>query len=232
MSLRTPHVANAIVLLAYSALAACAAPPPPAPAPPPAVKQEAPPAPPPAPEPPPITSAEAPPPSAPESTAPKSSGRPPLLKVDPEEISDTFGSSPPAKLELGEQEKAILRIPENAFSNGVNVTFKIDKKGKSGGAQVGRIYRITPVVPPAATPSKVPTAGPAFELALPAGNKKEANLAIGEIVTDDKGKEKLVWTVVAPTKIEDATGTAHFELPWLSDAYLHVTTKPVSAPKP
>jgi hypothetical protein len=152
-----------------------------------------------------------------------------VLKMAAEEIVDTFGVSP-AKLELGEQEKATLKIPENALTVGVNITFKLDKKGKSGGAQVGKIYRITPVIPPAGEPSKVQTAGPPFELALPAGNKKEANLAFGEVVIDDKGKEKIVWTVLAPLKIDDATATAYFELPSLSDAFLHITTRPVTPP--
>jgi len=65
---------------------------------------------------------------------------------------------------------------------------------------------------------------------MPAGDKKDANLAIGEISTDDKGKPKIVWTVVAPVKIDDTTAAARFEIKALSDAYLHVTTKAVTAP--
>jgi hypothetical protein len=65
---------------------------------------------------------------------------------------------------------------------------------------------------------------------MPAGDKKDANLAIGEISTDDKGKPKIVWTVVAPVKIDDTTASARFELKTLSDAYLHITTKAVTAP--
>lgn len=228
MSSRPRPLANAVLAIGFAALAACAPPPPPAPPP---AKQEAPPpsVPPSVAESPPPASAAAPPPEPESTAAPKSRGGIPVLKMDSEEIVDTFGSAP-AKLELGEQEKAILRIPENALTGGVNITFKIEKKGKAGGGLVGKIYRITPVIPPAGEPTKVDTAGAPFDLALPAGNKKDANLAIGVIATDDKGKEKIVWTVIAPLKIDDATATAHFEIPSLSDAFLHVTTRAVTPP--
>ena len=65
----------------------------------------------------------------------------------------------------------------------------------------------------------------------PARNKKDANLAIGKIVTDDKGREKIEWTIVAPVKIDDVAGTAHFELKSLPNAFLHVTTKAPTEPK-
>jgi hypothetical protein len=159
------------------------------------------------------------------------SGRIPVLKSDPQEITDTFGT-PPAKLEIGEGPRATLKIPEDALSTGVNLTFKIDAKGKANGAPVGKVYRITAIIPPAATPSKIDSSGPSFELALPAGDKKNANLAIGEITTDDKGKQKIVWTVIAPVKIDDATATAHFELKSLPDGYFHVTTKAATPPAP
>jgi len=181
----------------------------------------------------PTAAVEAPAPSAEADagTAPKpKSGRPPILKSDPVEITDTFGSTPAAKLEIGDKEIALLRIPEQALDHATNVTFKLEPKGKSSGAPVGKIYRITMIVPPSGTPAKITTSGEPFELRLPAGNKKDANLAIGEIVTDDKGKEKIVWSVIAPTKIDDATSTAFFELTTLSDNYLHVTAKPVSGP--
>jgi hypothetical protein len=158
----------------------------------------------------------------------QSSGRPPVLKSDPEEVTDTFGSSPGAKIEIGEKEIAIFRIPENALTRGVNITFKLDNKGKTAGGQVGKIYRVTAIIPPASGPTNIDSAGPPFELALPAGSKKDANLAIGTFVTDDKGREKISWRIIAPVKIDDATGTAHFELPSISDAYLHITTKPPS----
>lgn len=157
------------------------------------------------------------------------SGRPPILKSDASEITDTFGSTPAARLEIGDQELASLRIPENALDRGTNVTFKLDPKGKNGGALVGKVFRITMIVPPSGTPTKITSGSEPFELRLPAGNKKDANLAIGEITVDDKGKEKVVWTVQAPTKIDDATATAYFEVPALGDQWLHITTKPAPA---
>jgi hypothetical protein len=164
--------------------------------------------------------ASAPPPSN------QGSGRPPVLKMDPEEITDSFGVSPGAKLELGSDEvKAIFKIPENAFSSGVNVTFKIDKKGKSTGVPVGKIYRLTAVIPPAGEAVRVPTAGPPFELQLPAGAQKNANLAIGDI-----GEGKITWRIVAPLKIDDVAGIAYFELQDIADYYLHITAKGVTTP--
>jgi hypothetical protein len=152
--------------------------------------------------------------------------RPPVLKMDLTEVSDTFGVSPGAKLEVGpEGDKAVFRIPENAFTTGVNVTFKIDPKAKAGGGQVGKIYKLTSMVPPSGTPEKVATAGRPFLLQLPAGNKKDANLAVGEV-----GPAKINWRVIAPVKIDDATNTATFELTEIGDLYVHVTTRPVTAP--
>lgn len=173
--------------------------------------------------------ASKPPKAAPE--MPKSSGQTPVLKSDPQEITDSFGS-PPAKLELGETERVTLKIPENAFTSAVNLTFKIDKKGKSNGPPIGKIYRLTPVIPPEGEPARVDSAVGAFELTMPAGDRKDANLALGEVTTDENGKQKITWTVVAPVKIDDATATARFELKTLSDAYLHITTKAVTAPAP
>jgi hypothetical protein len=170
----------------------------------------------------PTASASAAPTAAPD---PNADSRPPVLKMDPTEITDTFGVSPGAKLELGpEGEKAILRIPENAFSTGVNVTFKLDPKAKAAGGLVGKIYHLTSMVPPSGTPEKVATAGRPFQLQLPAGNKKDANLAIGEA-----GGAKINWKIIAPLKIDDVSGTAFFELTELGDLYLHVTTRPVTA---
>lgn len=162
-----------------------------------------------------------PPPSGPQDS------RPPVLKTDAEEIQDTFGVSPGAKLELGDDSgRAILRIYENSFSSGVNVTFKIDTKAKSAGQQQGKIYRVTAVIPPSGTPEKVTSVTHPFELKLPAGAKKDANLAVGEI-----GNGKVTWRVIAPEKIDDATGVATFYLPDLFDYYLHITTRAVTEPK-
>ncbi len=172
------------------------------------------------PEPPPTASASAakPPPPKP------SSGRPAVIKSDANEVTDTFGSSPGAKIEIGGA--AIFKIPEGALRQGTNITFKIDTKGKSGGAQVGKIYHVIPAIPPSSTPVAVDSEGPPFEIALPAGAKKDANLAIGVIQTDDKGREKIVWRIIAPKRIDDASNTAFFELMKLEDAFLHITTKP------
>jgi hypothetical protein len=218
------------VLLGSLAFAACGAEPtPPAQPPPPPPKAEPPPEPEPAEEP--DAGAKAAPTAEPE-TPKSSSGRTPLWKSDPEEITDTFGSSPAAKLELGDDTaRATLRIPEDALHSGVNLTFKIDKKGKALGTAIGKIYRISCVIPPSVSTTKIESAGPAFQLSLPAGDKKDANLAIGEIVTDDGGKPKIQWSIIAPVKIDDATGIAHFELKSLPDAFLHITTKAPTEPK-
>lgn len=160
------------------------------------------------------------------------SGRPPILKMDPAEITDTFGSTPAAKLEIGDKEPAIFRIPENALTRATNVTFKLDSKGKNGGGLVGKVYRVTFIVPPAGDPVAITSESEPFELRLPAGNKKDANLAVGEITTDDKGREKVVWTVSAPKKIDDAASAAFFDVATLRDAWIHITTKPPAGPPP
>jgi hypothetical protein len=149
-----------------------------------------------------------------------------VLKSDAKEITDTFGS-PPAKLELGDKEIATLRLPEGALSKGTVITFKIDPRGKTTGGQIGKIYSLQAVVPPSTSPDQVPTSGPPFELELPAGSKKDANLAIG--IEDDKGKIK--WTIVAPKRIDDARNMAVFQLDTLPSAFLHVTSKPPTAAK-
>jgi hypothetical protein len=146
--------------------------------------------------------------------------------MDPTEISDTFGVSPGAKLELGnDPEKAVMRIPEGAFATGVNVTFKLDPKGKTTGILIGKVYHLTSVIPPSGTPERIVTAAGPFKLELPAGNKKEANLALGEI-----SGGRVTWKVIAPTRIDDVAGIAYFEISELFDHYLHVTTKAVTAP--
>jgi hypothetical protein len=70
----------------------------------------------------------------------------------------------------------------------------------------------------------VSVGGP-FELQLPAGNKKDANLALGEI-----GGGRVTWKVIAPKKIDDVAGIAYFEITELNDHYVHVTTKAVTEP--
>jgi hypothetical protein len=203
-------------------LAACGGEPAPAPPPQPTVTPSAAPAPPePAASAAPTASATASAaPAAPKS--PASSGRPAVLQSDPSEISGTFGSSPPSKLELGDKDIATLKIPEGALRTGTLITFKIDKAGKASGGLVGKVYHILALVPPASTGESFDSDGPPFVLELPAGGKKDANLATG--VEDDKGKIK--WTIVAPTRIDDARNVAIFELHTLPSGWLHVTTKP------
>ena len=158
--------------------------------------------------------------------APKpSSGRPAVMMSDSAELSGTFGSSPGAKLELGDKDKMTLKIPENALGKGTIITFKIDAKGKANGAPLGKILHLTVFVPPTTEPATVTTEGPPFELQMPAGNKKDANLAIGAITVDDKGREKITWKVYSPKRIDDAAGIAYFELPTLTESFIHVTTK-------
>lgn len=158
--------------------------------------------------------------------APKqSSGRTAVLMSDAVELNGTFGSGQGAKLELGDKEKMTLKIPENAFGKGTVLNFKIDSKGKAGGGLIGKILHLNVSVPPETTPATVTTEGEPFELQMPAGTKKDANLAIGTITVDDKGREKITWKVIAPKRIDDAIGVAYFDLPTLSESFLHVTTK-------
>ncbi len=158
--------------------------------------------------------------------APKpSSGRPAVLMSDSAELTGTFGSSPGAKLELGDKDKATLKIPENALAKGTVITFKIDAKGKANGAPIGKILHLIPVVPPAQEPATITSEGPPFELQMPAGSKKDANLAVGAISVDDKGREKITWKVYAPKRIDDVAGIAYFELPTITESFIHVTTK-------
>lgn len=161
---------------------------------------------------------EAPPP-------PPSSGRVAVIKSDEKSITDTFGSAP-AKLELGEADKAVLRIPENALDRAYNITFAIEPKGKSHGASAGKIYRTRAQVGGSISYSTATSSGPPFLLELPAVRIKTPNLAVGEITSDDKGREKVTWTIIAPKRVDEELGVAYFELPALADAYLHVTTRP------
>lgn len=151
-----------------------------------------------------------------------------VLKTDAAEISDTFGTSPGAKLVLGSgSDQAVLKVPEGALHQGMNITFKFDSRGKSGGGQLGKICRIEPVVPPSTTPEAAESAGPPFEVELPVGGRKGVNLAIG--VDNDKGKVK--WMIVAPKQIYDSGKIAMFELSTLPAGWIHLTTKPVTSPE-
>jgi len=150
-----------------------------------------------------------------------------MVKSDPSEITDTFSTNQPAKLELGDKDMAVLRIPSGSLGRATNITFKLEPRGKSQPPVVGKIYKLFSVYAPSTTPEpQVETNnGEPFVLELPAGAKKDANLAIG--VEDEKGKVK--WTVVAPKRIDDVRNVAVFELNALPSALLHITTKAPTA---
>jgi hypothetical protein len=164
--------------------------------------------------------------AAPTSDKPVPSGRPPVSYSNAEKITETFGATPAAKLELG-KEGVILRIPEFALSDGVLLTFMIDKKAKKAKGGAGGIYHLFAQMPPSEDFRTVTTKGPKFELKLPSAKVASPNLAIGEIKKDDKGKETIEWKVLAPTKKDDTSAT--FELDGFTNAYLQVTSEAPSS---
>ena len=175
-------------------------------------------------EPEPIASAEAPAPSASQGpSTPKPSGRPGVSFSNPEKITNTFGASPTAKLELG-TEGASMKIPENALSEGgvILITFMIDKKAKKAKGGAGVVYRLQGQIPPAESFSTITTKGPMFVLRLPTAKVGTPNLAMGETTTDAKGKETLTWKVIAPVKTEE--GFATYELSAFTNAMLQITS--------
>lgn len=204
---------------ALAALAACGAPPPPPP-PPPVAAPEPPPPPPPAPEP---TAEEPAPPPEPESTTPKPSGRPPVVVMGAEKVADTFGATPSAKLELG-NEGANFRIPEYALGDGVLITFSLDKKGKKTKGAAGQIYRLMAQQPPSEEARTITTKGGPFTLRLPDAKLSPANLAIGEPKKDDKGRDTVEWKIIAPKSTEP--GFVIFEINEFTNPYMHVTSEP------
>lgn len=171
----------------------------------------------------PTAEASAEPTAAPSSTSstPPPSGRPGVSFAGAEKITNTFGASPSAKLELG-SEGATLRIPEYALNDGVLITFMIDKKIKKGpkGGQ-GAVYRLQGQNPPSEAYATIVSRGPAFVLRLPT-KIASPNLAIGETVVDEKGKETTTWKVVAPTKKDD--GFATFEVSQFTNTMFQVTS--------
>jgi hypothetical protein len=218
------HVCAALLLVT----AACGSEPPPPPAPPtpPAPVAEAPAAPPSA-EPAPSAA-----PSAEADTKPKSSGRPPVIFSNATELTETFGSSPGAKVEIGaDKDRAIFRIPENALHVSHNIGFRVDPKGKSGGGQVGKIYHVIPNIPPSPTPVVIESPDIPFTIGLANGGRKDLNLAVGRIGQDDKGREKIVWTIYAAKTPDDGAGLTLFEVPSLGDEYVHLTSKAPDAKK-
>lgn len=222
MTTRNRFQATFLLLVAGATAGACSSTPEPKPEP------EATVAPPPEPKPEPETTASAEVPMASASapaapSVPPPSGRPGVSFSNPEKISNTFGASPVAKLELG-TEGATMRIPEHALSEsgGVLITFMIDKKAKKAKGGAGVVYRLQGQLPPAESFSTVTTRGPTFVLRLPTAKVASPNLAIGETTTDAKGKEALTWKVIAPTKTED--GFATFELSSFTNAMLQITS--------
>ncbi len=201
------------------------------------------PPPPPAPPTPPAPVAAAPPPSAEpaptaapsadaEASKPTSSGRPPVIFSNATELTETFGSSPGAKVEIGgDKDRAVFRIPENALHVSHNIGFKLDTKGKSGGGQVGKIYHVIPNIPPNPTPVVIESPDTPFTIGLYNGGRKDLNLAVGRITTDDKGHDKIVWTVYAAKTPDDGAGLTLFEVPSLGDEYVHLTSKAPDAKK-
>ena len=148
------------------------------------------------------------------------------------ELTETFGSSPGAKVEIGgDKERAVFRIPENSLHVSHNIGFKLDTKGKSAGGQVGKIYHVIPNIPPSPTPVTIDSPDIPFVIGLSNGGKKDLNLAVGKITQDDKGREKIVWTVYAAKTPDDGAGLSIFEVPFLSDEYVHLTSKPADAKK-
>ena len=207
---------------------------------PPPAKPEPPPAATPAPTPTETAAPEAPPPE-PTATAdagppppPKAAEeRPPVLMSSESELQSIFTTSPGAKLELGDDAgRAVFRIREGSLPSPHIITFKVEPKGKSTGVPIGKIYRMLVQIENSAALPTVESLDKPFELSFPAGNKKDANLAIGEVKVDDKGREKITWTIVAPERIDDATATAHFKIKAIGNYFLHVTAKPpTEAPK-
>ena len=175
-------------------------------------------------EPAPTPSAEAPP--APTSDKPAPSGRPAVSYANAEKITETFGATPAAKLELG-KEGTILRIPEYALSDGVLLIFMVDKKGKKAKGGAGTIFHLYAQMPPSEDFRAVSTKGPKFELTLNSAKVASPNLAIGEIKKDDKGKEVVEWKVIAPAKKDDTSAT--FELTDFTNAYLQITSEAPSS---
>jgi len=164
--------------------------------------------------------------AAPASTLPPPSGRTPLIESKPETITGSFGATPAAKLELT-KEGAVFRIPEYALNEGLMITFTLDKKGKKAKGGAGSIYRLTAQLPPAEEARTVATRGPMFTLVLPKGTVAAPNLAMGEQKKDDKGKDIVEWTVIAPKSTDDKTAT--FELGGFTNTFLQITSEAPTA---
>lgn len=154
-----------------------------------------------------------------------------MLMSDDEELRAPVSSSPGAKFEIGDDTgRAIFRIREGALSSPHVFTFKSDKKGKATGIPVGKTYRLIVQIENSSELPKIDTVDKPFEFTFPTAGKKDVNLAVGEIVTDAKGNEKVTWTVIAPEKVDASTNTAFFKLPAVGNFHLHMTLKTPTAP--
>lgn len=174
----------------------------------------------------PTTEPTAEPTSAPTSSLPPPSGRPPLAVSKLDKITDSFGATPAAKLELT-KENVVFRVPEWALNDGVLLTFMLDAKAKKSKGAIGSVYRLFAQQPPSESFTSVSSRGPAFTLRMPT-KSATSNLAVGEASVDDKGKETITWRVLAPSKTEE--GFVTFEFTAFTNLYLHLTTEAASAP--
>lgn len=167
--------------------------------------------------------------AAPSSTLPPPSGRIASIVDGQEKATGQFGSAP-AKLVI-KADQSSLKIPEYALNdNGYLLTFMIDKKApKKAKGSSGNVLRLQSQIPPAESFTSITSRGPKFVLRMPIGKLTTANLAMGEVTIDDKGKETVKeLTVIAPTKTE--AGFAEFELTDFTNLSLQITTDPPTAP--
>jgi hypothetical protein len=151
------------------------------------------------------------------------------------EIAQTCGSTPATVLRLQIKESPepmALVVTEWALPTGYNITWKLQPKAPSGQKpQFGPMFQTIVQEAGEAAPIRVGSEGPPFEFRVPLFGKETLNLAVGEIGTDDKGKEKVTWTVFAPAKVEKGLGYALFQVPFLGHSYVHATgAAPTSAP--
>lgn len=154
-----------------------------------------------------------------------------MLMSDDEELRAPVSMSPGAKFELGDDSgRAVFRIREGALSSPHIFTFKVDKKGKTTGIPVGKVYRTLVQIENSSETPKLDTVDKPFEFTFPTAGKKDVNLAIGEVVVDDKGREKITWTIVAPEKIDESMNVAFFKLPAVGNFFMHMTLKAPTAP--
>lgn len=167
--------------------------------------------------------------AAPSSTLPPPSGRIASIVDGQDKATGQFGSAP-AKLVL-KADQSSLKIPEYALNdNGYLLTFMIDKKApKKAKGGSGNVLRLQSQIPPAESFTSISSRGPKFVLRLPIGKLTTANLAMGEVTMDDKGKETVKeFTVIAPSKTDG--GFAEFEITDFTNLSLQVTSDPPSTP--